>query len=268
VATIVAEASQAESTGLHLQGRGPGCVHVRADVAGWSHQGVQPRRRERTWRPNPTGTRGRSRENFAAGVLRQNSSSLRSITVSGGPVPAHGSTRVARPWVEALHDGADLAPGPSLAIDDVVTRGVCLHLAWSMAGDAHGCVLDTNAGRGAPDLRGGAPLVTVVEAAKPRQGDDLSVTHGPSWSRSTHERGLGEGQMAAVVMIIGDVVSERHLRLAISEFVEHYHCERNHQGLGNRLITAPTNDNADPARPIARRERLGGLLSYYYRAVA
>jgi hypothetical protein len=40
------------------------------------------------------------------------------------------------------------------------------------------------------------------------------------------------------------------------------------QGLDNRLITAPANDNADPARPIARRERLGGLLSYYYRAVA
>jgi transposase InsO family protein len=63
-------------------------------------------------------------------------------------------------------------------------------------------------------------------------------------------------------------LGERHLRLAISEFVEHYHCERNHQGLDNRLITAPANDNADPARPIARRERLGGLLSYYYRAVA
>jgi hypothetical protein len=26
------------------------------------------------------------------------------------------------------------------------------------------------------------------------------------------------------------------LRKAIREFVEHYHAERNHQGLGNRLI--------------------------------
>jgi transposase InsO family protein len=66
-------------------------------------------------------------------------------------------------------------------------------------------------------------------------------------------------------------LGERHLRFAISEFVEHYHLERNHQGLDNRLITAiaaPVNDNADPAVPIARRERLGGLLSYYYRAAA
>jgi transposase InsO family protein len=66
-------------------------------------------------------------------------------------------------------------------------------------------------------------------------------------------------------------LGERHLRLAVSEFVEHYHLERNHQGLDNRLITpiaAPVNDNADPAVPVARRERLGGLLSYYYSATA
>jgi transposase InsO family protein len=67
------------------------------------------------------------------------------------------------------------------------------------------------------------------------------------------------------------LLGERHLRSAISEFVEHYHLERNHQGLDNRLITAvaaPANENADPATPIARRERLGGILSYYHRPAA
>ena len=66
-------------------------------------------------------------------------------------------------------------------------------------------------------------------------------------------------------------LGDRHLRFAISEFVEHYHRERNHQGLDNRLITpiiVPANDNADLAALIERRERLGGLLSYYYRAAA
>lgn len=66
-------------------------------------------------------------------------------------------------------------------------------------------------------------------------------------------------------------LGERHLRLAISEFMEHYHTERNHQGLDNELITpvaAPTNDNADPSAPVERRERLGGLLNYYYRPAA
>ena len=45
-------------------------------------------------------------------------------------------------------------------------------------------------------------------------------------------------------------LGERHLRVAISEFVEHYHLERNHQGLDNRLLTAvasPANQNVFPA---------------------
>jgi putative transposase len=63
------------------------------------------------------------------------------------------------------------------------------------------------------------------------------------------------------------LLGERHLRRAVGEFVEHYHIERNHQGLDSRLLTAPRapqNDNG----PIARRERLGGLLNYYYRRAA
>ena len=32
-------------------------------------------------------------------------------------------------------------------------------------------------------------------------------------------------------------LNERHLRTAITEYVVHYHTERNHQGLGNELIT-------------------------------
>jgi transposase InsO family protein len=67
-------------------------------------------------------------------------------------------------------------------------------------------------------------------------------------------------------------LGERHLRSAVTEFVEHYHLERNHQGLENRLITPPTtvvNDNLDAASaPVARRERLGGLLNFYYRRAA
>ena len=30
--------------------------------------------------------------------------------------------------------------------------------------------------------------------------------------------------------------SEKQLRFAVGQFVEHYHRERNHQGMGNRLI--------------------------------
>ena len=57
---------------------------------------------------------------------------------------------------------------------------------------------------------------------------------------------------------------DRHLRLTIAAFMEHYHSERNHQGLSNDLIDgAPTTGGGNR---IFRRQRLGGLLNYYGRA--
>ncbi len=60
-------------------------------------------------------------------------------------------------------------------------------------------------------------------------------------------------------------LSERHLRTAVTEYVVHYHTERNHQGLGNELLT-PLPASATDAGPIVSRERLGGILNYYCRA--
>jgi putative transposase len=58
-------------------------------------------------------------------------------------------------------------------------------------------------------------------------------------------------------------IGERHFRRAVTEFVAHYHHERNHQGLDNALI----DDRYRPTgRQIRRRPRLGGLLNYYERA--
>ena len=55
------------------------------------------------------------------------------------------------------------------------------------------------------------------------------------------------------------------LRKVIREFVAHYHLERNHQGLGNRLII-PETCPSQCSGPIQRRQRLGGMLNYYHRA--
>ena len=60
-------------------------------------------------------------------------------------------------------------------------------------------------------------------------------------------------------------LSERHLRRSVAEYIVHYHRERNHQGLDNELIT-PLPAIANDAVPIKSRERLGGVLKYYYRA--
>jgi putative transposase len=47
----------------------------------------------------------------------------------------------------------------------------------------------------------------------------------------------------------------------------HYHGERNHQGLGNRLLQ-PLSTVDELHAPVKRRQRLGGMLNYYYRAAA
>jgi hypothetical protein len=48
----------------------------------------------------------------------------------------------------------------------------------------------------------------------------------------------------------------------LAEFVTHYHRERNHQGLENELIDG-VRERQDGGG-IHRRQRLGGLLNYYY----
>jgi transposase InsO family protein len=62
-------------------------------------------------------------------------------------------------------------------------------------------------------------------------------------------------------------LGQASLRRAISEFVMHYHAERNHQGLANRLIR-PRPQEAASHGAIYRRQRLGGMLNHYYRAAA
>jgi hypothetical protein len=48
-----------------------------------------------------------------------------------------------------------------------------------------------------------------------------------------------------------------------------YHRERNHQGLDNRLVEPePGLEELSKTGPVQRRERLGGMLNYYYRAAA
>ena len=53
---------------------------------------------------------------------------------------------------------------------------------------------------------------------------------------------------------------------ALTQFTEHYHAERNHQGKDN-LLLFPSHDDGRTrrGRTVACRERLGGLLKYYRR---
>lgn len=63
-------------------------------------------------------------------------------------------------------------------------------------------------------------------------------------------------------------LGERHLRMAVTEYTQHYHAERNHQGLDNRLINRSLDRSAGMDRGVQCNERLGGVLKYYYRNAA
>jgi transposase InsO family protein len=60
---------------------------------------------------------------------------------------------------------------------------------------------------------------------------------------------------------------ERSLRKAAREFAAHYHTERNHQGIDNRLIE-PNDRPGSRINPIECVQRLGGMLRFYHQAAA
>ena len=54
---------------------------------------------------------------------------------------------------------------------------------------------------------------------------------------------------------------------SLREYIDHYHLERNHQGIGNRAIL-PMQSRSQPTDKIHRRVRLGGILNFYQRLAA
>jgi len=61
-------------------------------------------------------------------------------------------------------------------------------------------------------------------------------------------------------------VGQGSLRRAVAKYMTHYHAERNHQGLENRLIVPAAMRATDGA--VLRYARLGGTLNFYYRKAA
>ena len=86
------------------------------------------------------------------------------------------------------------------------------------------------------------------------------------WLTAYAERWVKSVKDEALLRVI--LFGERALYHVLSEYVEHYHRERCHQGLGN-VIPFPSSPLAnDRERPIECRERPGGLLKYDHRKAA
>ena len=96
----------------------------------------------------------------------------------------------------------------------------------------------------------------VEPLALPAQSPNLNA-YAERWVRSVKEECLSK------VVLFG----ERSLRRALSEYVEHFHAERNHQGKGNILLF-PRDMDVRREGSVQCRERLGGLLRYYHQEAA
>jgi transposase InsO family protein len=89
----------------------------------------------------------------------------------------------------------------------------------------------------------------------------------PAWSPNLNafaERFVESAKSECLERMV--LLGEPHLRAAVRAFMDHYHEERPHQGLGNNLI-APTTTVIGTG-PIQCRERLGGVLKFYDREAA
>jgi len=95
-----------------------------------------------------------------------------------------------------------------------------------------------------------------------------NVIRLPPWSPNLNaywERFVGSIKHECLNRMI--FIGQASLRRAAREYLEHYHRERNHQGVGNRLLrSSPTTATGDAA--INCHARLGGMLNYYYRMAA
>lgn len=95
--------------------------------------------------------------------------------------------------------------------------------------------------------------VDITSIRLPAQSPNLNA-YAERWVRSVKEECLSR------LILFG----ERSLRRALSQFEAHFHGERPHQGKGN-VILCPEDGGGGGDGPIRCRERLGGLLTYYYR---
>ena len=92
--------------------------------------------------------------------------------------------------------------------------------------------------------------------ALPARSPNLNA-YAERWVRSVKEERLPK------VILFG----ERSLRRALSDYVEHFHAERNHQGKGS-TCSFPRDTHRRREGPVRCRERLGGLLRYYHQKAA
>jgi putative transposase len=150
---------------------------------------------------------------------------------------------------------AGITPHPHEAWMVQVARNVTME-GWGFLAPCQYLIHDRD-GKYCPAFQQLIDAVGVKRVPLPPRSPNLNA-YAERWVRSIKEECL------ARFILFGEV----SLRHALTQYVEHFHHERNHQGKGNVLLFPPVSQDTERQGPVQCRERLGGLLKYYDRAAA
>ena len=147
-----------------------------------------------------------------------------------------------------------ITPHPHEVWMQQIARNVTME-GWGFLGNCKYLLHDRDA-KYTASFRATIKAVGTKPVALPARSPNLNA-FAERWVRSVKEECLSK------LILFG----ESSLRRALRHYVAHYHEERNHQGKGN-VLPFPQITKRPGRSPVQCRQRLGGLLSYYYREAA
>jgi transposase InsO family protein len=145
---------------------------------------------------------------------------------------------------------AGVTPHPNQAWIMQITRNVTME-EWGFLSRGQYLIHDRD-GKYCPAFQQLIDAAGVTRVPLPPRSPNLNA-YAERWVHSAKEECLSQ-------MILFGEASLRH---ALTQYVEHFHHERNHQGKGNVLLFPTVSLDTARQGPIRCHERLGGLLKYY-----
>jgi transposase InsO family protein len=150
---------------------------------------------------------------------------------------------------------AGMTPHPNEAWMVQVARNLTME-EWGFLSPGPYLIHDRD-GKYCPAFQQVIDAAGVKRVPLPPRSPNLNA-YAERWVRSIKEECLSR------LILFG----EASLHHALTQYVAHFHHERNHQGKGNALLFPTVSQDAERQGPVQCRERLGGLLKYYARKAA
>jgi putative transposase len=145
---------------------------------------------------------------------------------------------------------AGVTPHPNEAWMVQVARNVTME-EWGFLSAGQYLIHDRD-GKYCPAFQQIIDTSGITRVPLPPRSPNLNA-YAERWVRSVKEECLSR------LILFG----EASLHHALTQYVAHFHHERNHQGKGNALLLPTVSQNSVDKSTIYCRERLGGLLKYY-----